>query len=84
MSAPEKSPGPSFRLNPKATGFARNRSHTMGEVMWEDASEAAAKEGVKYGEFARRAVSAYLHRLGFRGYSEDGRTYPADRRPEPE
>lgn len=74
---------PPFRLNPKAGGFARNRSHTMGEVMWEDATEAARQLDVKYGEFARRAISSYLHRLAFQGYSEDGKTYPADRRPDP-
>lgn len=78
MSAPKKHPA--FRLDPEGTGYARNRSITMPVVMWEHTDEAAAQDGVKFSEWARRVLAAELARRGFEGYTEDG-DYPADRKP---
>lgn len=83
MSATERPPGPAHRLNPAGTGYARNRSITMAEVMWDDTDEAAERAGVKFSEWGRRLMAKELHAQGFDGYSEDGLTYPADRKPEP-
>ena len=77
---PQRAHAPSVRLNPK--GNARNRSHTMSDQMWADCDAGAAKLGVPYGEFARRALSSFLWTLDFAGYSEDGTVYPASKRPE--